>query len=332
MSRRRRSPWIHRWSRPIIGAIAILGAINTLYLTVVRFLGSSTVCPTDGCEQVLSSRYATVFGPGNAVAFGDGIPLAFFGLLAYVVMAGLALGPLALNSDTHKDQRLVWEKRTWFLLFLGSTAMMLFSGYLMYIMATEFVIPNGLKALCFYCVASAILATAMFILTLIGRAWEDLGQLFFSGIILGVITLLSTLIIFAPIPDVADAYNITDNTGKVVFSVTQESTASEIALAQHLKDTGAVMYGAFWCPHCYDQKNLFGVEALSIMPYVECDPRGKAAQPDLCQQKFDLAKEQLKTEVGFPTWEINGRFYSGARPLSELAKVSGYEGPQDFQN
>ena len=62
-SRRRRSPWIHRWSRPLIGGVATLGALNTLYLTVTRFLGSEAACPTDGCVQVLASRYATLFGP-----------------------------------------------------------------------------------------------------------------------------------------------------------------------------------------------------------------------------------------------------------------------------
>jgi thiol-disulfide isomerase/thioredoxin len=28
--------------------------------------------------------------------------------------------------------------------------------------------------------------------------------------------------------------------------------------AECLKSKGAVFYGAFWCPHCQDQKKLFG--------------------------------------------------------------------------
>ena len=331
-SRRRRSrtPWIHRWSRPIIGGVAVVGALNTLYLTITRFLGGETACPTDGCQQVLASRYATLFGDGNAISFGDGVPLALFGLLSYLVMAGLALGPLLINSEASKDVRLAWEKRTWLPLFLGATAMMLFSGYLMFIMATEFVIPNGWQAVCIYCIASAIFATTMFIVAVIGKAWEDKGKLIFSGFIVGFITLLVTLLLFAPKPAAPDGYNITDNTGKVFFSVQDPSNESQIALAQHLKDVDATMYGAYWCPHCYDQKKLFGVEALADLPYVECDQKGKAGQPSVCQAEFKKAEKQLKKQVGFPTWEIKGKYYSGAHSLDELAEFSGYEGPTDF--
>lgn len=34
------------------------------------------------------------------------------------------------------------------------------------------------------------------------------------------------------------------------------------------------MYGAFWCSHCYDQKQMFGKEAMAEFPYVECYPEG----------------------------------------------------------
>ncbi|HEY4504811.1 MAG TPA: hypothetical protein VJI73_03495, partial [Candidatus Paceibacterota bacterium] len=30
------------------------------------------------------------------------------------------------------------------------------------------------------------------------------------------------------------------------------------AFANCLKDRGAIFYGAFWCPHCANQKKLFG--------------------------------------------------------------------------
>lgn len=308
----------------------MLGALNTLYLTVNRFLGSEAACPTDGCVQVLGSRYATLFGEGNAISFGDGVPLALFGLISYVGMAGLALGPMAINSETAKKKRLEWEKRTWFLLFLGATGMMLFSAYLMFIMTTEFVIPNGVEAICVYCIASAIFATTMFVVTVMGRAWEDRGQLVFSGLILGIVTILATLLVFAPSAPAPDGYNIKDNTGKILFTVQDKSSESQIALAQHLKEVGATMYGAYWCSHCFDQKKLFGVEALSEMPYVECDSKGINPDTQLCATKFKEAEQQTKAQAGYPTWEINGKFYSGTQQLSELAKHSGYDGPQNF--
>jgi hypothetical protein len=34
------------------------------------------------------------------------------------------------------------------------------------------------------------------------------------------------------------------------------------------------MYGAFWCTHCYDQKQEFGQQAMAEFPYVECFPQG----------------------------------------------------------
>jgi len=89
----------------------------------------------------------------------------------------------------------------------------------------------------------------------------------------------------------------------------------EARLATHLAEQDAAMYGAFWCPHCSDQKELFG-DAVDQVPYVECDPEGENAQPDLCT---------TKAIKGYPTWEIDGEFYPGTRSLEELAQLSGFE-------
>ena len=35
------------------------------------------------------------------------------------------------------------------------------------------------------------------------------------------------------------------------------------ALADHLRESGAVFYGAYWCPHCQAQKQMFGAAARS---------------------------------------------------------------------
>ena len=34
-------------------------------------------------------------------------------------------------------------------------------------------------------------------------------------------------------------------------------SSQEEALAKHLTKTGAVMYGAYWCPYCSQQKKIF---------------------------------------------------------------------------
>jgi glutaredoxin len=92
-------------------------------------------------------------------------------------------------------------------------------------------------------------------------------------------------------------------------------------LALHLKKINAKMYGAYWCPHCTRQKELFGQSAIQSINYIECDPLGKNAKPSLCK----AAKV-----TGYPTWEINGKQYVGVQSLEELAASSGYKGSTKF--
>ncbi|MGF1568589.1 MAG: glutaredoxin family protein [Nodosilinea sp.] len=87
----------------------------------------------------------------------------------------------------------------------------------------------------------------------------------------------------------------------------------EAQLARQLAASGSVMYGAYWCPHCADQKAMFG-EAVDLLPYVECAVDGDNAQPQLCAEKGIR---------GYPTWEINGQLYPGVQPLDELATLLG---------
>jgi uncharacterized membrane protein/glutaredoxin len=312
MRRRRQTPWIQRWSRPILGTIAILGAINTGYITLTKLLSAEAACPTSGCEQVLSSPYAYVFG----------LPLSLFGLLAYIAMAVFAFAPLAVNPEKNKELRSQLEDSTWLLLFAGATAMMVFSGYLMYIMASRFVAVYGAGGICYYCIASAVFATSLFVLTLVGRAWEDFGQLLLTGIAVTMIVLVGTLGIYSNVGSTAAE---TGAPGEVGLPITTTSGQAEIALARHLKSIDAKMYGAYWCPHCHDQKQLFGEQAAREINYIECDPNGQNSQTELCQAN-------AANVTGYPTWEINGEFYSGNQTLIELADASGYQGPRNFRN
>ncbi|URD53372.1 vitamin K epoxide reductase family protein [Chroococcidiopsis sp. CCNUC1] len=301
ITRKHSIPWIHRRSRPIVAGIATIGAAVTAYLTITKLTGDPTACPTGGCDVVLSSPYATVFG----------LPLALFGFLAYASMVVLAIAPLLVNSSEQKVLRTNLERWTGLLLFVGATAMTIFSGYLMYLIA--FVI----KAVCIYCVGSALLSTSLFILSIIGRDWEEVGQLFFTGTIVSMITLVATLGVYAN----ANNPRVAAQAGG--YTIASSSGAAEIALAQHLKQTGAKMYGAFTCPHCQNQKHLFGAEAAKQLNYVECHPQGQNAQPQACQ---------AAGIEGFPTWEINGQKYTGEKTLQELADLSNYQGTRNFQN
>lgn len=303
MPRQRSTPWIQRWSRLLIAGLASIGAAVTAYLTYTKFTGNEAACPTSGCDIVLSSPYATVSGQ----------PLALFGLLAYLSMIGFAIAPLLINKKSDLQAKV--ENTTGLLLFLGSTSMMVFSGYLMYLLAFE------IKTVCVYCLASAFLSLSLFVLSLIGRDWQDVGQLLFSGAIVGVIVLVGTLGVYANVNNPA----ITQSSAEQApgYNITTRSGAAEINLAKHLQSTGAVFYGAYWCPHCHDQKQLFGREAAQFIPYVEC------AQD---APNTEMARCQAANVQGFPTWVVNGQTVRGTQSLEELAQLSGYQGDRNFRN
>lgn len=300
MIRKRQVPWIHRWSRPILIIIATIGAIGTAYLTYEKLVQGEVACPTSGCQQVLASPYATVFG----------LPLTVFGFAGYVSMGIFAAAPLLVNAEEQKDLRLRLEQWTGLLLFLGGTAMMVFSGYLMYLLAFE------IKAVCIYCVASACFSLSFFVLSIIGRDWDDVGQLFFTGTLVAIATGVGALGLYAQVNA-----PVTEQPGAGP-PIVSTSPAGAIPLADHLRTTGAKMYGAYWCPHCHEQKEAFGKEAFALVNYVECDPNGLNPQPELCREAGI---------TGYPSWEIEGKIYSGRQTLDELADASGYTGPRDFE-
>ena len=229
MIRRRSTPWIHRFSRLLIAGIASCGALVTGYLTIVKLTGGAAACTastagTGGCNAVLSSRWADIFGQ----------PLALFGFLAYFGMLVFALAPLLVKGGENKQQRQKLENLTWMFLLIGSISMTVFSSYLMYVLFTE------IKTVCPYCIASALFSLTMLVLTIVGRIWEDIGQIFFTAIIVGMVTLIGTLGVYAVnAPDATGATPInftpTDNPQPGVgWEITTESGEAEIALARHV--------------------------------------------------------------------------------------------------
>ncbi len=85
--------------------------------------------------------------------------------------------------------------------------------------------------------------------------------------------------------------------------------------AQCLTDKEVKVYGAYWCPKCDKQKKMFGKKAFKKVDYVECDPRGANANPELCLKK--------KIE-GYPTWEFSdGSMVRGITDLEDLSEKTG---------
>lgn len=82
------------------------------------------------------------------------------------------------------------------------------------------------------------------------------------------------------------------------------------SFAQCLKSSGAEFYGAFWCPHCQEQKKEFG-SSEQYLPYIEC------SNPDNTQTQVCIDK---KIE-SYPTWIFkDGSILSGKLSLETLAE------------
>jgi hypothetical protein len=64
--------------------------------------------------------------------------------------------------------------------------------------------------------------------------------------------------------------------------------------AQCLAAKQAKMYGLYWCPHCIEQKEMFG-EAFHYVPYVECAIKGSSEMAPACK----IAGVKL-----FPSWQF----------------------------
>ncbi len=108
--------------------------------------------------------------------------------------------------------------------------------------------------------------------------------------------------------------------GAVAWLVTAPAKAGKYdGLAMCIKDKGALFYGAFWCPHCQNQKAMFGRSAR-LLPYIEC------STPD--------GKGQLKncTDVGvksYPTWVFpDGTTETGEIEPADLAAKVGCAMPE----
>lgn len=88
------------------------------------------------------------------------------------------------------------------------------------------------------------------------------------------------------------------------------------AFAKCLKDRNVLMYGAYWCPHCADQKELFGA-SFKYAPYVECGLEGNRR-----------GEQQVCKDAGvklFPTWQFppTGQRYEGNLSLESLSDRTG---------
>jgi hypothetical protein len=100
------------------------------------------------------------------------------------------------------------------------------------------------------------------------------------------------------------------------FSPSAGSTKSDKLdrFAKCLAEKKATMYGSFLCPHCDDQKKLFG-SSFQYVPYVECSERGSR------QMTFPCMVAHIRFT---PTWIFeDGERRVGLQPLKGLSEKTG---------
>ncbi|XP_058090756.1 thiol-disulfide oxidoreductase LTO1 [Magnolia sinica] len=280
-------------------ALGSLGFLETGYLTYIKLTNSDAFCPVGGgtCSDVLNSAYAVI----------SGVPLPLIGMVAYGLVASLGLQLAGKNLPfglSETNGRLV---------LLGSTATMATaSAYFMYLLSTKLA-----GASCSYCLISAFLSFCLFFITLkvfgLQEIQKEVGLLVFISSIV-VVTLSSSY--STAQPEVTKLASI--DLEPFETEVTTKSSPLAISLAKHLRSIGAKIYGAFWCSHCLEQKQMFGDEGAKILDYVECFPDGIGKG-----KKMANACEVVGIE-GFPTWVIKDKVLSGEKTFSELAEASGF--------
>ncbi len=257
--------------------LALIGMALSAYLTVTAWRGRAVA----GCAA--GSACDAVLASHWSQLFG--LPTSFWGFLAYASLAAIAFV---------KRAEIYW-KLAWIVSLFG----VLHSSYLTVISIAE------LKAACPYCLSSLALMIAIFAVTVYRRP-PGLHKFSWTSWLLKTVPAALLLVValhlhYAGVWDNATAVN----------------DPKLRALAEHLTKSGAKFYGASWCPHCKEQKELFGA-AAGRLPYIECSPQGAGRpQAPICET-MDIK--------GYPTWIIGGRRYEGLLMPEELEKYSGFEG------
>jgi uncharacterized membrane protein/glutaredoxin len=305
---RRRQDLGSKWARVAIAILSTVGVIDTGSITLNKWglIGNlNCLGGLEGCDKVLNSPWGNIIKTNTY-----SIPLSLVGLISYfsiVLMAILPLIPILKNKNNNIS------KFAWWGSFYISISTFVFSLILISVMIFK------IKAFCFFCLLSFLISFSLLLLSVVGGGWEDYGKLFFRGFVMSVAVLLAGLIWSSSVdPSTKEISNNIQGMPPAVIAI---SSPEKIKLAEHLTQEGAVMYNAYWCPHCHDQKELFGKVAAEKLNLVECAKDGFNNKRELCE---------AKGITGFPSWEINGSIDSGVKSLKELAELTNYKNSKDF--
>jgi len=84
--------------------------------------------------------------------------------------------------------------------------------------------------------------------------------------------------------------------------------------ARCLASKQAKMYGLYWCPHCLDQKEMFG-RSFRYVPYQECAIKGSRDVVPECK---------VAGAAHFPSWQFaGGPLHEGVLSMEDLSGRTG---------
>jgi len=283
--------------RLAIALLAGAGAVETAAISASKLFGDGNVealCITGGaCSDVLNGPWASVAG----------VPLAALGALSYATVLALAIAPLA-RTDQAADVSATVNSA-----LLGLTAAMAsFSACLMLLLATVIRLP------CSLCIGSALLSGSMF-----AAAWKSSmvpgrTDAFVVSVSAALVSVAAAGLLYVLQPD--DAFDGDAMGPQSPPAIRSKSSTEALTVAKRMEAYGGRMFGAYWCSHCINQKEILGREVFTgtpaVLQYIECDADGANSQKEICQE------EGIK---GYPTWQLNGKLFSGEKDVTELAEL-----------
>lgn len=261
--------------------LAVAGIALTAYLTLIAWFGDRPAfCGADSDCDLVQRSRWSELLT---------LPIAFWGLLTYALLA-----------------RLLWRLRTrpasWQAALTVASVGAAVSWYLTAVSVFE------IEATCTYCLISLGIMNALLMLLLVRRpahmpqcAWaKSLPVPAVSSVIVVALLFMHFSGYFDP-------------------AAGPEKPHLK-ALATHLRDSEARFYGAYWCPVCQEQKEMFEASAHRL-PYVECTPRGRSGTLN-----FTCVANDVKD---YPTWIIGGRRYVGVLSIDRLTSLSNFQWSSD---
>lgn len=212
-----------------------------------------------------------------------GLPITAWGFVVYLVIAVAGL------AATRRSLR-------WRITILFATLGFAVSVYL------NTVALMALDAFCVYCLVSFLLISILYMLSWHAERIDGLGGWRLGSSIAAVLLVGAMHLhysgVFDPAAGPEDPY-LRD-------------------LAEHLRASNVKFFGAYWCPHCQQQKSAFGASAKRL-PYVECSPNGQRGAP---------ATECIGADIkNYPTWIIDERRLERMLSPRQLARYTGFRAP-----